>query len=43
MGPVGGGGCPAAGSRSNTLAGFPNTGLNGGVGYSSIYGAFIGF
>jgi prepilin-type N-terminal cleavage/methylation domain-containing protein len=42
MGPVGGGGCPAASSPANSLAGFPATGVNGGVGYSSIYGSFMG-
>jgi prepilin-type N-terminal cleavage/methylation domain-containing protein len=43
MGPVGGGGCPAATDPASSLAGFPNTGLNGGVGYSSIYGSFVGY
>ena len=42
MGPVGGGGCPGAGSPASSLAGFPDTGVNGGVGYSSIYGSFVG-
>jgi len=42
LGPVGGGGCPAAASPANSLPGFPNTGLNGAVGYSMIYGAWIG-
>jgi prepilin-type N-terminal cleavage/methylation domain-containing protein len=42
LGPVGGGGCPAAAQPANSLSGFPNTGVNGGVGYSSIYGSFVG-
>lgn len=42
QGPRGGGSCPASTSRANTLSGFPNTGKNGSVGYSVIYGGWIG-
>jgi len=41
-GPFFGGGCPGAGALASSIAGFPNTGINGAVGYSAIYGSFIG-
>jgi prepilin-type N-terminal cleavage/methylation domain-containing protein len=41
-GPVGAGGCPGAAQSAATLPGFPNTGVDGAVGYSSLHGAFTG-
>lgn len=41
-GPTGGGSCPASTTPASSIAGFPNTGENGSVGYSALYGAWIG-
>ena len=41
-GPRGAGSCPASTALANSISRFPNTGTNGSVGYSVIYGGWIG-
>ncbi len=41
-GPLTTGKCPAVTALANTVSGFPNSGTNGSVGYSSMYGSWAG-
>ncbi len=41
-GPLTTGKCPATTALANTVSGFPNSGQNGSVGYSSMYGSWTG-
>lgn len=42
QGPKGGGKCPSSGAAANSLKGFPQTGISGSVGHSSLYGGWTG-
>jgi prepilin-type N-terminal cleavage/methylation domain-containing protein len=41
-GPIGFGNCPPPEASGRDVPGFPTTGLNGSVGYSSVYGSWSG-
>ncbi len=43
MGPIHVGNCPDPTSSAISVGRFPNTGLNGSVGFSSVYGSWTGF